>query len=334
MRKLGVLGVSLLMLMAVSGMAMGTGTFSDDDGNIHEGYIEAIAAEGITRGCNPPVNDRYCPGDAVTRGQMAAFLVRALNLPAASGDWFVDDDDSVFEGDIEALAASGITRGCNPPDNDRFCPDQLVTRGQMAAFLTRAFDYPRPSEDFFTDDDGHVFEGDIEALAMAGVTRGCNPPANDRFCPDDPVLRDQMASFLGRALNLAPITPPSTTTTTTTTTTVPGDLPPPQDVGPVDADGNAEITISNNAPDALTIEFQGPESRTLSMDACPTCIVYLVPPIFCPEEGPEEVLRLAPGVYDVTVRADDPEIGAFAGSWDLQADRGYFSCFYVRRSFG
>jgi hypothetical protein len=187
------------------------GTFIDDDGNVHEGYIEAIAAEGITRGCNPPDNDRYCPADPVSRGEMAAFLTRALGLSGSAADEFVDDDDSVFENDINALAAAGITRGCNPPDNDRFCPDGNVTRGQMAAFLVRAMGYTDPGEgDLFTDDDDSVFENDIDRLGTAGVTRGCNPPDNDRFCPDDLVLRDQMASFLGRALGLQARTPPPT----------------------------------------------------------------------------------------------------------------------------
>ena len=100
--------------------------------------IEWLAAAAITRGCNPPSNDRYCPDDNVTRGQMAAFLVRALDLPPGPGGTFTDDNDSVFEADIEALAAADITRGCNPPSNDRYCPDDNVTRGQMAAFLYRA----------------------------------------------------------------------------------------------------------------------------------------------------------------------------------------------------
>ena len=55
----------------------------------------------------------------------------------AQTTWFVDDD-GIFEADIEWLAAQGITKGCNPPDNDRFCPDNPVTRGQIAAFLVRA----------------------------------------------------------------------------------------------------------------------------------------------------------------------------------------------------
>lgn len=184
------------------------GSFLDDDGNIHEGAIEAIAAEAFTRGCNPPVNDLYCPGSTVSRGQMAAFLTRALSLPAASEDYFTDDEGSTFEADINRLAAAGITRGCNPPVNDLFCPTGDVTRGQMAAFLVRAFGYTDAGAgDLFIDDDVSIFEGDIDRLGTAGVTKGCNPPANDLFCPKDPVLRDQMASFLARALGLTPITP-------------------------------------------------------------------------------------------------------------------------------
>jgi Tol biopolymer transport system component len=178
----------------------GSGSFVDDDGSVFEGDIEWLAATGITRGCNPPVNDRFCPNDPVTRGQMAAFLNRALDLDAGS-DTFTDTAESVFSGDIGALAAAGITRGCNPPDNTRFCPNDIVTRGQMAAFLVRALGYTDDGGgNLFVDDNGSVFEGDIDRLGTAGVTRGCNPPVNDWFCPSDPVTRGQMAAFLRRAL--------------------------------------------------------------------------------------------------------------------------------------
>ncbi len=105
-----------------------------------------------------------------------------------------------FHDDIEWLASEGITLGCNPPANSVFCPDDSVTRGQMAAFLVRALDLPAGAVGRFPDDDGTVFEADIEALAEAGVTLGCDPPANSQFCPDDPVTRGQMAAFLARAL--------------------------------------------------------------------------------------------------------------------------------------
>lgn len=184
------------------------GTFVDDDGSVHEGDIEAIAAEGITQGCNPPTNNRFCPEDVVTRGQMAAFIVRALELEASAPDRFVDDNGNRFEDAIDRIAAAEITLGCNPPTNDRFCPDQPMTRATMAAMLVRAFDYAAVENDFFVDDNGSVFEADINRLAAANVTIGCNPPRNDRFCPDRPVTRDQMATFLTRALPLSAVKPP------------------------------------------------------------------------------------------------------------------------------
>ena len=165
--------------------------------------ITWLAEQGITRGCNPPGNTLFCPKENVTRGQMAAFLVRALRYTAGAGaNLFIDDDGSVFEVDIDKLGTAGVTRGCNPPINDRFCPDQLVTRGQMAAFLARAFRLTALGmNDLFVDDNGSTFEADIDKLGATGVSRGCNPPANDRFCPNDYVTREQMAAFIRRAVD-------------------------------------------------------------------------------------------------------------------------------------
>ncbi len=204
-----------VVLLATGSLPVGAdplppgGTFRDDDGNAHEGAIEAIAAVGITKGCNPPINDRYCPSDSVSRGEMAAFLVRALELAPAATDFFSDDDGSVFEESINSLAAAGITKGCNPPDNTLYCEHDSVTRGQMAAFLVRAYGYTDDGGgDRFDDDDQSVFAGAIDRLATAGITRGCNPPDNTMFCPTRPVRRDEMATFLARAGGLDPLVPP------------------------------------------------------------------------------------------------------------------------------
>ncbi|MFP3881963.1 MAG: hypothetical protein ACLFWH_06550, partial [Actinomycetota bacterium] len=156
------LAVVTLPLGAAADLPPG-GTFTDDDGNTHEGDIEAIAAEDITKGCNPPFSDRYCPDENVTRGQMAAFIRRALELPDTNTDHFGDDNGTTFEADINAIAEAGITKGCNPPDNDRYCPDDDVTRGQMAAFIRRALELPHTDTDHFGDDNGTTFEADINA---------------------------------------------------------------------------------------------------------------------------------------------------------------------------
>lgn len=176
------------------------GSFGDDDGHVFEADIEWLAAAGITRGCNPPTNTLFCPNEVVTRGQMAAFLVRALDYTDTGTGTFSDTGGNTFEVDIQKLAAAGVTRGCNPPVNDLFCPNDRVTRGQMAAFLTRAFGYSDTGTATFTDTAGSVFEEDIKRLATAGVTKGCNPPANDMYCPTSGVTRGQMAAFLHRAM--------------------------------------------------------------------------------------------------------------------------------------
>lgn len=175
------------------------GTFYDDEGNTHVQSIEWIAAEGITLGCNPPFNDAFCPDEKLTRAQAAAFVVRALDLPETSSDFFVDDGGLTLEEPINQLAAAGITRGCNPPANDRFCPTRVLTRGEFATFLVRALSLPTTSDDYFRDDLNHTHEGAINRLAASGVTRGCNPPTNDRYCPNRPLTRAETATFFARA---------------------------------------------------------------------------------------------------------------------------------------
>ena len=219
----------MLAAVPASGLEPG-GTFTDDNGSLHEPDIEAVAAAGITKGCNPPANTNFCPDDPVTRGQKAAFLVRALHL-SETGPGFADTTRSVFATDISRLARAGITKGCDPPANANYCPDDSVTRGQMAAFLVRALHLSETGPGF-TDTTDSVFATDISRLARAGITKSCNPPANTKYCPDDPVTREQMATFLRRGLGLEPIVPP------------PPVLPPPGN-----PDGNSPVPAEARAED-------------------------------------------------------------------------------------
>ncbi len=167
--------------------------FLDLAGSPFGGDIAWLANSGVTRGCKAN-QESFCPKGTVTREQMAAFLSRALALPATAGDYFADDGASLFEADINRLAASGITRGCTATS---FCPDATITRGQMAAFLSRALSLATTSNDYFTDDETSIFEGEINRLAAAGITGGCTATT---FCPAVLVTREQMAAFLRRAL--------------------------------------------------------------------------------------------------------------------------------------
>lgn len=128
----------------------------------------------------------------VRRGSLAQEAT--VDVPV--GPQFSDDNGSVFEADIAWLAAGGITQGCAP---GRYCPNDSVTRGQMASFLARFLGLPPASRDFFTDDAGSVHEGNINRIAEAGITLGCAPGL---YCPNDRVSREQMASLMTRGLQL------------------------------------------------------------------------------------------------------------------------------------
>lgn len=166
--------------------------FSDITNSGFYNEILWLYYEGITGGCG---GGKFCPTGSVTREQMASFLARALHLPATTQDFFSDDESSQHEGDINRLAAAGITGGC---DTNRFCPRSNVTRAQMASFLVRGFKLPATGTDYFTDDEGNLHENAINALAKSGITGGCG---TNRYCPNAFVTRGQMAAFLKRGLD-------------------------------------------------------------------------------------------------------------------------------------
>ncbi len=99
---------------------------------------------------------------------------------------------------ITWMAAQGISLGCG--DGTNFCPDDPVSRGQVASFFARALGLTGGAgDDLFTDDDGSAHEDNIDAIATAGITVGC---AAGRYCPGDDVTRGQFASLLVRATSM------------------------------------------------------------------------------------------------------------------------------------
>jgi hypothetical protein len=169
--------------------------FSDIGALTLADQIERLAFAGVTDGCEP---GKFCPAQRVTRGQMATFLSRAASQPPTDTDFFDDDEASIHEQGINRLAQANIARGCT---TESFCPNDPVTRGQMAAFVSRALDLPSGAIDAFTDDSGDVHEAAINALAARGITGGCDAGRPERFCADDTVTRAQMAAFLTRMID-------------------------------------------------------------------------------------------------------------------------------------
>ena len=187
-------------------------TFSDVPTNYWAWtYIESLYSSGITQGCaTDPL--RYCPENSVSRAQMAVFLERGLHgagfvPPPASGTVFVDVPVSYWAASwIEEVYWDGITVGCTIPPPLTYCPENSVTRAQMAVFLLKSmygrYYLPPAASGIFADVPlSHWATPWIEQLYAEGITTGClSYPLS--YCPENPVTRAQMAVFLVRTFNL------------------------------------------------------------------------------------------------------------------------------------
>lgn len=183
-------------------------TFSDVASNYWSWqHIERLYNAGITGGCstNPLM---YCPETFVNRAQMAIFILRSKHgntfvPPPASGNKFGDVPADYWAAAwIEQLAKEGITGGCG---NGNYCPEIIVTRGQMSVFLLRGlysdtYSPPTAIGTMFDDVPSDYWAASwIEQLALKGITGGCGEA---KYCPNLPVTRAQMAVFLVKAFNL------------------------------------------------------------------------------------------------------------------------------------
>ena len=160
--------------------------------------VNTVARNGVTAGCG---GGNYCPGDSVTRAQMAVFLLKsklgaAHVPPPATGNVFLDVPQGSFAADwIEELASLGVTGGCG---GSNYCPASPVTRAQMAVFLLKTLlgsDYVPPAvAQVFNDVPPGAFAYDfINDLSTRGITGGCG---GGNYCPGSPNTRGQMAVFM------------------------------------------------------------------------------------------------------------------------------------------
>lgn len=181
--------------------SMPEGGFVDlSDRSVHRAAVDCVAWWQVTTGAS---QGRYAPRRAVTRAQMASFLLRMIraagkDLPEGA-DRFVDDNGSPHERAINTLSSAGVVDGMGV---GFYRPETSVTRGQMATMLSRAIaliegEALPEGRDRFVDDNGSPHETAINRAAHAGLAAGTRPAA---FAPGEKVTRDQMATFVSRSL--------------------------------------------------------------------------------------------------------------------------------------
>ena len=140
-RALWVSVVSVSVL-SIAGLASGSGRFSDvADGGVHRPAIDTLDAIGVFEGTECGVG-RFCPDEPIPRWVVAVWLVRVLDDgvdPAGvEHSSFADVEEDVWWMPfVERLATLEVTAGCGV-EPLRFCPNDSVTRAQMATFIARA----------------------------------------------------------------------------------------------------------------------------------------------------------------------------------------------------
>jgi hypothetical protein len=162
-------------------------------------HIALMKTNAITSGCTASA---YCPDGTTTRAQMAVFIIRAM----LGGDGFTFRQTPYFTDVpathpffkwIQKMREFGITSGCGATT---YCPDDSVTRGQMAVFIFRALtgnSFAFSPTPYFTDvPSTNPFFAFIQKMKEWGVTTGCTAT---EYCVDAPTTRGQMAVFIVRA---------------------------------------------------------------------------------------------------------------------------------------
>ncbi len=113
--------------------------------------VADLSASGVFGGTL--CDEGFCPGEPMDRKTMAVWTVRVLDgrdPPPVSKSRFDDvDADSFYAPFIERMFQLEVTQGCG--DGSRFCPGKIVTRSEMAVFLSRAYDLADGPDPGFTD---------------------------------------------------------------------------------------------------------------------------------------------------------------------------------------
>jgi sugar lactone lactonase YvrE len=157
-------------------------------------YIYSIYKEGITKGCGTGL---YCPTSNVTRGEMAAFIIRSIyreDFSHTTTAHFIDvPANSAFFKYVQKMKDLGYTAVTETYD-----VNGAVTRGQMAAFIIRSIygeNFSYTTAPYFTDvPSSNTFFKYVQKMKDLGYTA-----VTGTYEVNSLVTREQMAAFLSRA---------------------------------------------------------------------------------------------------------------------------------------
>ncbi|KAA9015489.1 S-layer homology domain-containing protein [Niallia endozanthoxylica] len=196
MKKVSFLVVLLIFALNSFGGSALASTFTDlQEGQRFYEEMVYLEGEGIITGFP---DETFRPDEEVTRAAAAIMIGRALDLDGKQRDTsFLDvSADQKASGYIAAAVEKGIIQGF---EDNTYRPNQTVTRGQMAIFLSRAFELTVESDASFKDISPSMKSyTHIKRIIAENLTQGY---PDNTFRPDAKVTRAQFSAFLARALD-------------------------------------------------------------------------------------------------------------------------------------
>jgi hypothetical protein len=284
------------------------GSFCDDDGQGIETNIERLVGElGVPFSCRALAGSpAFCASKDVSRANAMYVLGKAANIPLGGyPNGFRDDDGHARERYLDAAKAWGILGGYNGGRDVR--PDKIANRTTLAIMLSRIYDLPDASQDYFSDDNGTSAERWHNKVAAAGLFTGYNDGRGGKeFRGEQPATRGQLATLAVRAKDrgLVPIWAPQAP--------APAPAPPPEEEPETDESAPSVDDVGEEEEPALE-----PDDVSLDDEAAPEDLPAPDEdnPLYADEDGavegpPEGITLDAPPETPPSVRSGCSAAGA------------------------
>lgn len=174
-------------------------SFSDVSTVWAKDSIEVLAARNIMNGTG---GDKFTPKANITRSEVAAMLVRALNINTkpATGKFTDVASSKWYAMEVEAAANAGIVGGIG---NNKFAPEANITREEIVTMIARALEYKQGKATaaapvtFADAKEVSSFAKDAVALATSkNIIKG----VDNKFMPKAKASREEVAVMIYRTL--------------------------------------------------------------------------------------------------------------------------------------
>ena len=178
------------------------GAFWDDDEHEVASTADLLASLALITGCGP-YGLQLCPDAELTGADVEDLLGAALGVEVSVGDYVhlaprpPPNRETLLPGvDLDVALGCGVWQ---------YCPDQIISRGDMAAILAGVLGFEPTDADYFFDDEDHYAQASINALVAADVLDVCMSLGPLPFEPNRPATRAELIDALAKALGLVQV---------------------------------------------------------------------------------------------------------------------------------